>query len=88
MGCALVASATPPVQEVVLDGVNGLLANFFSPQQLAERLEEVLIDQPLRQALSHRARETILDRYDLRQMLPRQLALIQEMIEIARGTGR
>lgn len=87
-GCALVASATPPVQEVVLDGVNGLLADFFAPMQLASRIEEVLADKALRQSLAHRARETILERYDLRQMLPRQLSLVQQMIETARGSGQ
>lgn len=87
-GCVLVGSATPPVQEVVLDGVNGLLADFFSPQQLADRIEEALTDSSLRQVLAHRARETILDRYDLRQMLPRQLALLQQMMEKARGVGK
>ena len=87
-GCVLVASATPPVQEVVLDGVNGLLFDFFAPSQLADRIEEALTDAALRQALAHRARETIMDRYDLRQLLPRQLAMVQQMIETARGAGQ
>lgn len=87
-GCALVASATQPVQEVVLDGVNGLLADFFSPQKLAEKIVETLSDPSLRNALSHRARETIMDRYDLRQMLPRHLNLIQQMMSVARSAGQ
>ena len=86
-GCTLVASATPPVQEVVLDRVNGLLTDFFSAKQLTDRIEEALDDISLRKALSHRARETILDRYDLRQMLPRQIAWLQEMMRISKGTG-
>ncbi|NMC31914.1 MAG: glycosyltransferase [Veillonellaceae bacterium] len=83
-GCTLVASATPPVQEVVLDRVNGLLTDFFSPQQLAGRIEEALDDRQLRVALSHRARETVLDRYDLRKMLPLQISLLQDTIESCR----
>ena len=86
-GCVLIGSATPPVQEVILDGVNGLLADFFSPQELAGRIEQTLGDETLRQALSHRARETVLDRYDLRQMLPRQLEWIKQTILAARGTN-
>lgn len=86
-GCALIASATPPVQEVVLDGVNGLLADFYSPQNLADRIEEALDDGALRQAIAHRARETILDRYDLRLMLPRQLAWIRDNIQHPGGAG-
>ena len=86
-GCTLVASATQPVQEVVLDRVNGLLADFFAPRQLADRIEEALVDPQLRSTLGYRARETILERYDLRLMLPRQLALLQQMIETARQAG-
>lgn len=87
-GCTLVGSATPPVQEVVLDRVNGLLANFFSPQDIADRIEEALVDPALRRSLSHRARETVLDRYDLRLMLPRQLNWLKESMEKARGGNR
>ena len=83
-GCTLVASATPPVQEVVQDRVNGLLADFFSPLQLADRIEEALADPGLRRALSYRARETVLDRYDLLKTLPRQLQWLQESVEKAR----
>lgn len=87
-GCTLVASATPPVQEVILDGVNGLLVDFFAPRQLAARIEEALEDPVLRRTLSHRARETVIDRYDLRQILPRQLNLLQQMIGSAKGAGQ
>ena len=86
-GCTLVASATPPVQEVVQDRVNGLLADFFAPRQLADRIEEALTDRQLRRTLSYRARATVLERYDLRLMLPRQIALLQQMIETARRAG-
>lgn len=87
-GCTLVASATPPVQEVVNDGVNGLLTDFFDSGKLADRIEEALDDERLRRGLAHRARETILDRYDLRRQLPRQLDLVQQIIEMARVGGQ
>jgi len=87
-GCVLVASATQPVQEVVLDGVNGLLAEFSSPQKLATRVVEALADSSLRFALAHRARETILDRYDIRHMMPRQITLIQQTINAVRSVSQ
>jgi glycosyltransferase involved in cell wall biosynthesis len=76
-GCVLVASATPPVQEVIADGCNGHLFDFFNPQALADKAAAVLADQPARQPLSERARETVVSRYDLHAVcLPRQVALI------------
>lgn len=72
-GCLVLGSSTPPVQEVIEDGVNGLLVDFFSPEQIADRIIEVL-DHPDRMAaIRARARETILERYDLHKLLPQHL---------------
>ena len=70
-GCPLVASKTPPVEEVVTDGVNGLLAEFRSPRHIARRVEEVLDDRALAARLGLKARQTILERYELQRSLSR-----------------
>ncbi|MBR4694910.1 MAG: glycosyltransferase, partial [Selenomonadaceae bacterium] len=75
-GCCLVASATPPVEEMVEDGVNGLLANFREPAHIAMRIEEALEDEGLRKRLGKAARETVLEKYDKKDCLRRQLNLI------------
>ncbi|MBG1240105.1 glycosyltransferase family 4 protein [Nostoc sp. NZL] len=72
-GCLLVASKTPPVLEVVQDGVNGLLVDFFSPQNIAKRVEEALNHPQEMNAIRAKARETILKRYDLAKLLPQHL---------------
>ena len=41
-GCALVASNTAPVREVVEDGVNGRLVDFFDAEELADTVADVL----------------------------------------------
>lgn len=76
-GCLIVGSDTPPVTEVIQDGNNGLLVDFFSPKQIAERINEVL-EHPTQMAeIRAKARETILERYDLAELLPQHLHLIE-----------
>jgi glycosyltransferase involved in cell wall biosynthesis len=64
-GCALVASATPPVQEVVRDGENALLVDFFDAEGLAERISDILRHPASYRRMRENARETIRARYDL-----------------------
>ncbi len=75
-GCCLVASKTPPVEEAVTDGVNGLLANFRSPEHIAFRIGEALDDPELRERLGKAARQTALERYDTRDRLREQINMI------------
>ncbi|QRM35587.1 glycosyltransferase [Microvirga sp. VF16] len=65
-GCAIVGSSTGPVVEVIQDGYNGVLADFFDAQALAERIASVASDRDLRQQLSENARQTVLERYDFK----------------------
>lgn len=76
-GCLVVASDTPPVREVIEDGRNGLLTDFFDTGRIADRVEEALGRPDRHAALRRAARTTILERYDLRRLLPRQLELVQ-----------
>ena len=56
-GCALVASDTAPVQEVLEDGVSALLVDFFDPVAQAKALNRILDDPALRRALASRAQQ-------------------------------
>lgn len=74
----VIGSATPPVQEVIEHGKNGLLVDFFSPGQLADTVCEALEHPddylPLRKA----ARQTVVDRYDFRSVcLPQHIRLME-----------
>ncbi|WP_407520893.1 glycosyltransferase family 4 protein [Methylobacterium oryzisoli] len=78
-GCAIVGSATPPVEEVIRDGENGILVDFFSPPAIAQAVIGLLADpaagEPLRRAARHSAQG-----YDLRRVcLPRHLRLIEDL---------
>ncbi|NEO00870.1 MAG: glycosyltransferase [Moorea sp. SIO3I7] len=77
-GCLVVASDTPPVTEVIEDGINGLLVDFFSPEEIADRVEEALDHPEQMAAIRAKARETIQQGYDLNQLLSQHLQWIRE----------
>ena len=62
-GCSIVASDTPPVREVIRHKENGLLVDFFSPDQQAAAIESLLDSKERREALSEAAIKTA-DSYD------------------------
>ena len=77
-GCLVVGSRTAPVEEVIRDGENGLLTDFFSTEQLAARIDQALSmdSRPLREA----ARKTAVERFDLKRVcLPAQLELVARL---------
>lgn len=74
--CAIVASDTAPVKEVLCDGDNALLVDFFSPEQMAVQVESLLNDAGKRQALGIRARRTIEESYGRHQSLKQYEALL------------
>ena len=79
-GCLVVGSRTPPVEEVIRDGVNGLLVDFFSTGELAARIDEALGRQKELAPLREAARRTVLERYDLkRTCLPAQCKLVEAL---------
>ncbi len=76
--CLVIGSRTPPVEEVIRDGENGLLVDFFAADELVETLDRVLTTPQAFQAVRQQARQTILEQYDLRTVcLPRQRQLIE-----------
>lgn len=78
MGCAIVASDTPPVVEVISPRDTGLLTDFFDPRKLTENIEELLGDDVLRAQLGRRARVKAIERFDLQRVcLPRQVRLLE-----------
>ncbi len=64
-GCLVVGSATPPVQEVIVDGGNGLLVDFFSPDEIADRVVDALATPAKYAGMRAAARWTALSRYSL-----------------------
>jgi glycosyltransferase involved in cell wall biosynthesis len=84
-GCAIVGSATPPVLEVLEDGVNGLVVDFFSPNEIADRVAAILDHPDRMQAMRVAARETAIRNFDFKSnLLPRWLSLIDDLKSMRR----
>jgi glycosyltransferase involved in cell wall biosynthesis len=81
-GCLLVASKTAPVEEVIRDGENGLLVDFFKPAEIAERVVAGLAaGRDGYTNIRQNARRTIVENYDLKSIcLPAQLKLLDRAV--------
>jgi len=82
-GCLVVASNTQPVQEVIQDGVNGVLVDFFDSQKIAEKVAACLDYPSFMENIQTNARKTITDRYALDKMLQGQVSIMKQMTEAA-----
>jgi len=80
-GALVVGSRTAPVEELITDGVNGRLADFFDTDNLAETLVDSLSRPEDFAAIKQAARAHIVDNYDLRSIcLPRLIAFVEARI--------
>ena len=79
-GAFVLGSATPPVEEVIEDGRNGWLVDFFDTGAMADRIVAALAARDRVQGLRTAARETVVRRYALAHCLRQQKALIAEAV--------
>lgn len=79
-GCAIVASNTPPLHEVIENDVNGKVVDFFDQAALVDTISELLSDRAMGEKLGAAARETARNNYDLKTVcLPRQLEWVHNL---------
>lgn len=77
-GALVVGSDTAPVREVIRHGENGLLVDFFDVPAWSRTLTEALAHPERFTALRQAARQTVLERYDLRSVcLPRTVDWVE-----------
>lgn len=80
LGCAIVASDTGPVREVLTNGETALLVPFFDGEALAQAICRLLDDRALAARLGAAARATAVSRYDLRDCLAQQVELVMRLL--------
>ena len=77
-GCAIVASATPPVQEVIEHGRQGVLVDFFDSAAVAAAIGEVLAVRESVASMRQAARDAVVKNYDLKRIcLPAMLSFLK-----------
>ena len=80
-GCAITASDTMPVRDVIYPNQTGLLVNFFDCQALADQVIELLDNKELCQKLGMNARTFIQERFDLHSIcLPQQIEWVNSLL--------
>lgn len=81
IGCLVIGSDTAPVREVIEDGVNGFLTDFFDVESLARRIARVVEQRGALTDVRAQARKTIQERYELDALCrPAHLSLVDQLL--------
>jgi glycosyltransferase involved in cell wall biosynthesis len=81
--CLVIASRTPPVEEVIDGTDNGLLFDFFDTDALAQQIRSALRNAEATIPMRRNARRCVVEQYDLKTVcLPAHLALIRRLTGI------
>lgn len=79
-GCLMVGSDTAPVREVITHGKNGLLFPFHDAKALIDAVCTALDETERSNQMRTAARQTIVEMYDLRQCLTRQVQMLERVL--------
>ncbi len=77
-GALVIGSRTPPVEEVITDGDNGRLVDFFDVAGWSDAIIDALARPEQYLAIRARARESVVARYDLERVcLPQMVSFLE-----------
>lgn len=86
-GKPVVVSDIPGVREVIEDGREGLLADPMNPQDLAQKISQLLEDPTLRREMGRRGREKVVSSFGVEAVTDRIVALYESMRADRRAHG-
>lgn len=79
LGALVIGSRTGPVEEVITDGINGRLVDFFDIERWSEQIIDALASPHRYQPLRAAARRTVVENYDLHKIcLPRLIRFVED----------
>jgi glycosyltransferase involved in cell wall biosynthesis len=79
-GAVVLGSATPPVMEMIRDGENGLLADFFDAEGLADKAVRALKDPAAHRPLGRAAEEKVKLMYSIEAVIPQMLKMYESVV--------
>src|SRR5207247_10495414 len=78
--CLVIASRTPPVEEVIDGTTNGLLFDFFDTDALSRQISSALQNPAATTAMRRQARRYVVEQFDMKTItLPAHLTLISRL---------
>ena len=80
-GCAIVASQTPPVMEVIENNESGRLFNFFDYDSLARHVINLIEDSDERERLGRQARLKVINSFSLTNCLSQQMNWVESLLK-------
>ena len=80
-GCAIVASQTPPVMEVIENNESGRLFNFFDYDSLARHVINLIEDSDERERLGRKARRKVINSFSLTNCLSQQMNWVESLLK-------
>ena len=84
-GIPVVSTRCGGPEDVIEDGVNGLLVENNNASKFAEAILKLLRDEELRKRMGKKARETIVNKYSMAKLAPKFLDLFKEL---SSGSGQ
>jgi len=76
-GAPVIGSRTPPVEEVIEDGVTGRLVNFFDVPGWSAAMIDALANPEASRPMAEAARRRIVEKYDLSVCVPKWVDLVE-----------
>ena len=77
IGCCIIGSNTAPVTEVIKDGYNGILTDFYDIDGMVEKINKVLDNPEEYEQIRQNARETVVKNYNLKDLLKEQINFLR-----------
>jgi len=79
-GCPVIYTKDPLGQEIIEDGVTGLLADPYSPEDVAEKTKKILDDDILANRLEKNAKEVVIKRFSLYRCINETLKFYEKCL--------